>query len=273
MRTPARDVKSNAPGHLSDHPAREPPAIQPRSDLALPSTPRPGVYALAGCKHTPFKRGSSKVTHMFTGLVQSVGRIASIEPVDAGRRLTIDASPWDHRPAVGDSISVNGCCLTVSEIDSALPHRWSFVAIPETLQKTTLGGLSEDSRVNLEHAVSASTLLGGHIVQGHIDGVATVQRINTDGQWRVTLRPERSLMPFIISKGSVALDGVSLTIAGVDPVVGTFDVALIPETLRVTTLSGWTVGQSVNIEADIQTKTIVQTVHNLLAQMRQEGTL
>ncbi len=210
---------------------------------------------------------------MFTGLVQSVGRVARVETVDAGRRLTIDAGPWQHRPSVGDSISVSGCCLTVSTIDPNAPQRWSFVAIPESLQKTTLGNLSEDSPVNLEHAVSASTLLGGHIVQGHVDGVATVQHINTDGQWRVTLRPEPSLMSSIISKGSVALDGVSLTIASVDLAAGTFDVALIPETLRMTTLARWVVSGRVNIEADIVTKTIVQTVHSVMAQMRQGGSL
>ncbi len=203
---------------------------------------------------------------MFTGLVQSVGHLASSQPVPAGRRLTFDFGTWNHRPVIGDSISINGCCLTLSAIEDAGSRPlWSFVAIPETLKKTTLGGLAAGSPVNLEHAVSASTPLGGHIVQGHVDGVAKVTRVQTDGQWRVTLRPPAELMEAIILKGSVALDGVSLTVAGMDSNAGTFDVALIPQTLEATTLAGWQVGAPVNIEADILTKTVVAVVRNVLA--------
>jgi riboflavin synthase len=207
---------------------------------------------------------------MFTGLVQSVGRLTTTQPVPAGRRLTLDVGPWNHRPAIGDSISINGCCLTISAIELSGPSPlWSFVAIPETLEKTTLGRLTTGSSVNLEHAVSASTPLGGHIVQGHVDGVATVARVQTDGQWRVTLKPPSELMDAIILKGSVALDGVSLTVASVDASAGTFDVALIPQTLEATTLASWQVGNPVNIETDILTKTVVAVVRNYLAQIGQ----
>ncbi len=131
----------------------------------------------------------------------------------------------------------------------------AFDAIPETLSKTTLGSLRVGDRVNLEHAAIASTLLGGHIVQGHIDGVGSVATIKTDGQWRVRVKPPRELIRYMTPKGSVSLDGVSLTLAAVGPTW--IEVALIPTTLDKTTLASWRVGSRVNIEADVMAKTIV----------------
>lgn len=194
---------------------------------------------------------------MFTGLVQAVGRVERAETVPTGRRLVIDLGEWSHRPAPGDSIAIDGCCLTVAgEPEGALA---AFDAVPETLAKTTLGGLSVGSRVHLEHAVTGATLMGGHFVQGHIDGVARVDQIQRGADWRVRLRPPADLMRFMIPKGSVALAGVSLTLAEVSPEGGWIEVALIPMTLERTTLGDLAPGDPVNVEADMLVKAVVHT--------------
>jgi len=200
---------------------------------------------------------------MFTGLVQHVGRIASIEPSPAGRRLTIDPAGWDHHPAPGDSICVSGCCLTVVTADG---RGWAFDVVPETLAKTTLGGLARGSRVNLEHAATPTTLLGGHMVQGHVDGVAAVSRVQSGDDWRVEFRPPADLMACVIPKGSVCIDGVSLTLARVEPAAGVFEVALIPTTLEKTTLADLKVGQGVNVEPDAVVKAIVHVLRHFGSQ-------
>ena len=196
---------------------------------------------------------------MFTGLVQHVGRLAATHPSPAGRRLVIDPCGWGHTPSPGDSICVSGVCLTVV---AATPGGLTFDAVPETLAKTTLGALSAGNPVNLEHAATPTTLLGGHIVQGHVDGVATVTRLQTGVGWRVELRPPPELMPCLIPKGSVCLDGVSLTLARVDPVAATFEVALIPTTLERTTLATLKPGDRANIEADAMVKAIVHVLRH-----------
>lgn len=139
-----------------------------------------------------------------------------------------------------------------------------FVAVPETLEKTGLGGLLPGDRVNLEAAVSASTPMGGHVVQGHVDGVGVVERVpgGDGGEWRVRVVPPAGLMRYMVPKGSVCLDGVSLTLAALDPgggdgVGGWIEVVLIPETLERTTLRGWRAGDVVNVEADVLSKTVV----------------
>lgn len=165
----------------------------------------------------------------------------------------VDLRPWAHIPALGDSISVNGCCLTVA---SAGPEV-AFDVIPETLAKTTLGSLAAGETVNLEHAVTASTLMGGHFVQGHVDGVGKVLSVQTKGEWRVRIQPPADLMPFMAPKGSVCVEGVSLTLAAVDPASGWFEVALIPTTLELTTLGSLKAGSAVNLEADMLAKTVV----------------
>ncbi|MEM0983752.1 MAG: riboflavin synthase [Planctomycetota bacterium] len=200
---------------------------------------------------------------MFTGLVQTVGNVVSTQKTAAGTRLVIDPAGWDHLPERGASISVCGCCLTLAEaVGPGEP--WPFDAIPETLAKTTLGGFGAGTKVNLEHAATASTLLGGHIVQGHVDGLAEVVSVKTEGEWRVRLRPPADLMKFVAPKGSVCLDGVSLTVADLDQAAGWFEVALIPETLNKTTLDGWAAGQRVNFEADSMAKTVVNYLENYL---------
>jgi riboflavin synthase len=195
---------------------------------------------------------------MFTGIVQHVGTVDAIRRVDFGARLVIDARGWDHVPCGGDSIAVSGCCLTVSG-DGSTPVEGGILAfdvIRQTLDVTALGDLSEGQGVNLEHAVTPSTMLGGHVVQGHIDGVGVVRDVlESEEEWRVTIEPPADLMDQIVEKGSIAVDGVSLTLARVTD--DAFEVALIPTTLERTTLSRAQVGTRANIETDYIAKTVV----------------
>lgn len=202
---------------------------------------------------------------VFTGLVQAVGKVTQVESVAAGVRFRVDPAGWSHEPADGDSISVNGVCLTVARRPAEIGGGLEFVAVPETLARTTLGGLRAGSRVNLEHALRADSLLGGHVVQGHVDGVGVVERIQRDDGWRIRVRvmehgdPARAetWQQSIVPKGSVAVEGVSLTVAAAGGREGWLEVALIPTTLERTTLGGLREGDRVNIESDIQAKTAV----------------
>ncbi len=199
---------------------------------------------------------------MFTGLVQTIGEVGSIRalsPVGSGVRLLIRTRGWDHKPCPGDSICVSGCCLTLAEPAELVKGEMSmaFDVIPESLSKTRLGSLNEGSRVNIEPSCTPNTLLGGHVVQGHVEGLATIESIETSPGWVVTLKPPGSLMPFITPKGSITIDGISLTIAHVDPSAGTFQVALIPTTLQETTIGAAKVGEVCNIETDILARTVV----------------
>jgi riboflavin synthase len=192
---------------------------------------------------------------MFTGLVQAVGTVAETQKTATGTRLVIDPAPWPYKPALGDSISVSGCCLTVAALDPR--GRWAFDAIPETLAKTTLGTFRPGTKVNLEHAATPTTLLGGHIVQGHIDGLGRVESVETGNEYRLRIKPPAALMEFVSPKGSICVDGVSLTIAALSPTEGWFEVALIPTTLEKTTLATLRSGGPCNLEADAMSKTIV----------------
>lgn len=156
----------------------------------------------------------------------------------------------------GESISVSGCCLTLAEHPGA-DARLSFDVVPETLARTTLGTLRAGSGVNLERSVTPLTLLGGHLVQGHVDGTGVVDRIDRGDGWRVRVSPGRELMEYVAPKGSIAVEGVSLTIAALEPGSGWFEVALIPTTLAVTTLGELRAGHRVNIECDIVVKSMV----------------
>lgn len=195
---------------------------------------------------------------MFTGIIEVMGRVAAIENNEFGAALTIDTQGWDHRPVVGESIAINGCCLTVTEnapgqVD---PARLRFDVIRQTLDLTTLGGLREGDGVNLEHAVRADQMLGGHIVQGHVDGVGEVIAVKkTEEEWRTRVKPPAHLMEYVVPQGSIAIDGVSLTIAAQGD--DWCEVALIPTTLQVTTLGVTDVGSKVNLEADYVAKTVV----------------
>jgi riboflavin synthase alpha subunit len=193
---------------------------------------------------------------MFTGIVQRLAQISSVEPVEFGAVLRVDTRGWDHRPQPGDSIAVNGCCLTVTDDPDGEAGMFRFDVIQQTLRMTTLGDLKAGDMVNLEHAVTASTMLGGHIVQGHIDGVGVVtELLQDDSEWRITIQPPEELRAAIVEKGSVALDGVSLTVASVRGPV--FDVALIPTTIDITTLGQVEIGSRVNLETDYIAKTVI----------------
>ncbi len=196
---------------------------------------------------------------MFTGLVQWVGRVAAADASPAGRRIVVDVQGWGHRAGMGESISVNGCCLTVAGGEG---DRLAFDAVPETLAKTTLGRLSVGSRVNLEHSATVNTLLGGHVVQGHVDGMGEVLRVVRparvgEGEWRVRIGVPGGLMEFVTPKGSVSVEGVSLTVAGLDVGAKWLEVALIPVTLEATTLADLREGEGVNLEMDVFAKTVV----------------
>lgn len=190
---------------------------------------------------------------MFTGLVEGMGRIAALTPDGPGLRLVIDppaemlAGGEANRCQLGDSVALNGCCLTVVAIEN---DTWSFQAGTETLSKTNLGQLRVGDPVNLERALLANARLGGHFVQGHVDGVGTVDFIDRDGDWiTMTFRVPEALAAQMVPKGSITVDGVSLTVVTVTS--DTFSIALIPHTLAVTTLGVRQVGDLVNLETDI----------------------
>lgn len=195
---------------------------------------------------------------MFTGLVEGLGRIAALAPEGPGLRLVI-APPAEmvtetDRVQLGESVAINGCCLTVVAIENGT---WTFQAGTETLSKTNLGRLRVGDPVNLERALPANARLGGHFVQGHVDGVGTVHGIDRDGDWiTMTFRVPEALASQMVPKGSIAVDGVSLTVVTVT--ANTFNVALIPHTLAVTTLGVRAVGDPVNLETDILGKYVRQ---------------
>ena len=193
---------------------------------------------------------------MFTGIIQHSGRIGSVETVDFGRRIWVDLTGWNYRPALGESIAVDGCCLTVAEIaGSAAKVRFDVIA--QTLQVTALGRLAAGATVNLEHAVTPTTLLGGHIVQGHVDGVGRIASVTTNAtEHRLRISPPdaKKAMALIIDKGSIAVSGVSLTVAAVGP--DWFEVALIPTTLELTNLGRLREGDRVNLEYDYIAKIV-----------------
>ena len=198
---------------------------------------------------------------MFTGIVQHLGVVAEIQSTDFGCRLGIDSRRWPHHPAPGESIAVSGCCLTnTAPTDHAEPSSGDdllrFDVIHQTLGLTTLGELAFGDPVNLEPAVTATTLLGGHVVQGHIDGVGVVAALESAGSdRRLRIEPPPELMEYIIPRGSIAMDGVSLTVAEVGD--SFFEVALIPTTLDLTTLGQVGQGHRVNLEIDYLVKTVV----------------
>ncbi len=189
---------------------------------------------------------------MFTGLVEEVGTIAAISPMGQGARVAIRARVVCQGIAIGDSIAVNGACLTAVELH---PDGFVIDAVAETLRRTTLGDAQPGDRVNLERALALGERLGGHLVQGHIDGTGTVVSATPDGEG-VGLRVDapRALMRYIVEKGSIAVDGVSLTVAARDATGLT--VALIPHTIAVTTLGPERVGGRVNLEVDLVAKYI-----------------
>jgi len=200
---------------------------------------------------------------VFTGIVETTGRIIRSRSVPGGRRLCLDAGAVADGCRLGDSICISGVCLTVAAIDAA---RLTFDVITETLDCTNLGRKEVGQCVNLERSLRVGDRLDGHWVQGHVDGTATVVELRRSTDEHVVfLRPDPALSPYVIPKGSITLDGISLTIAalrGED-----FSVALIPTTLERTTFGSLAVGDLINIESDILARTIVHR----LDQWREAG--
>jgi len=194
---------------------------------------------------------------MFTGLIEELGTVSSVEPIDGGVRIAIDASLVTSDIGNGDSIAVNGVCLTA--LDTSAERFYADVS-PETLARTTIGRLAPGTRVNLERAVTPSTRLGGHIVQGHVDTRGTFISAVSDGEfWTVKIGFPPEFARYLIFKGSVAVEGISLTVAALNE--RDFDIAVIPKTWQLTDLSTLKNGDEVNLEADL----IVKYVERLVA--------
>lgn len=188
---------------------------------------------------------------MFTGIVEKTVQVLAVADRPQSRRLTLHCGWNDVR--LGESVAINGCCLTVAAIEGP---NLGFDVVTETLNKTNLGGLQAGDRVHVERSLRVGDRLHGHFVQGHVDGVAQlVDAVFAEGETRLRLHAPRDLMKFIVPKGSVALDGVSLTVAALDD--EKFEVALIPTTLAVTELGNRKTGYAYNLEADVLSKTIV----------------
>lgn len=184
---------------------------------------------------------------MFTGLVEEMGTIESVEARAPGHRLRVRAAAVLADARVGDSLAVDGCCLTVVERDG---ERFAVDAVPETLARTTLGERRAGDRVNLERALRLDQRLGGHLVQGHVDGVGVVRAMAREGDGvRMTLEIPAAIARFVAEKGSLAVDGVSLTVAR--ELGDGCEIALIPHTLGHTTAGGYRPGRRVNLEVDL----------------------
>jgi riboflavin synthase len=199
---------------------------------------------------------------MFTGLIETLGLIRRLESAGEGVRLEIEAPAFDD-VAAGDSIAVNGCCLTaVTTAGGVL----GFECVPETLRRTTLGGLAAGMRVNLERSLRLDQRLGGHLVQGHVDRIGDVQSVVAEGEGkRIAFRLDAETAPFVAEKGSIAVDGTSLTVAAVGP--EHFEVAYIPYTLEHTVAGGYRAGTKVNLEVDL----VARYVARLLGAASREG--
>ena len=187
---------------------------------------------------------------MFTGIVREVGRVVSLDGDGAGRRLEIDAPATAPGVAIGDSVSVGGCCLTVVTVGHG---RIGFDVVPETLARTSLARLAPGERVNVEPALRAGEPLGGHYVQGHVDAVGRVRSVDRgDDGTRVWVDAPDEVLRYVVLKGSIAVDGTSLTVSGLDD--AGFEVALVPHTLDATTLGELAPGDPVNLEPDVLAK-------------------
>ena len=199
---------------------------------------------------------------MFTGLIQVICTVKSARPTGKTMVLAVDLGEMARDAKIGDSIAINGVCLTVSEMAGSCA---SFEVSSETLAKSTIGGLKPNSKVNAESALRAGDRMGGHFVQGHIDGTGTIKAVERhDGFADIRFAAGPELLSQMVVKGSVAIDGISLTIAGMGQ--GTFIVAVIPQTLAATTLGSAKVGDSVNIETDIIVKTVKRQLESILPQ-------
>ena len=187
---------------------------------------------------------------MFTGIVRERGRVVAAEANGGGIYLRVEARETAAAARPGDSIAVAGCCLTTTAVEDG---NLEFDAVPETIARTNLGRLAEGAEVNLEPALRAGEPLGGHFVQGHVDGVGRVRSLEPDGEGaRLRLELDPELLRYCVQKGSLTVEGVALTVAALDE--DGVEIALVPFTLRETTLSGLRTGDEVNVEVDLLAK-------------------
>ena len=203
---------------------------------------------------------------MFTGIVQAKVKVSEISDQQQFRRLTLEVPvQLLQNLERGASIAINGTCLTVTEFSLLESHSWvSFDVIDETLAKTNLGGLTTGALVNFERSLTFGREIGGHLVSGHVHGTAEILAVSQSGaNWRVDIELKREFKPYVLSKGFISIDGISLTVG--EATAQSFSLHLIPETLEVTTLGQRKAGDRVNIELDQQTVTIVDTVERVLA--------
>lgn len=189
---------------------------------------------------------------MFTGIVQALGRIVAVDPTAGGASLRVDPDGWGADAGIGDSIAVNGVCLTLAERDAG---DLRFDAVPETINRTNLGLLKPGDLVNLERPLRLGAALDGHLVQGHVDGTGEVVEVRPEGTGRrIRIRLPAGLERFVIEKGSITVDGISLTVAAIEG--AEFEVAIIPHTWEVTALRDRPAGARVNIEIDMMARYI-----------------
>ncbi|MBM3678256.1 MAG: riboflavin synthase [Actinobacteria bacterium] len=187
---------------------------------------------------------------MFTGIVREIGKVAEVHGEHGGSRLVVEAPLTAASVAIGDSIAIDGVCLTAVAVS---PPTVAFQAVPETLRRTGLGRLHAGRAVNVEPALRAGDALGGHLVQGHVDGVGRVESVEWEGDGlRVFVAAPPEILRYCVEKGSITVDGVSLTVAEVGG--DSFGVALVPHTLRATTFSDLAPGREVNLEVDVIAK-------------------
>ena len=189
---------------------------------------------------------------MFTGLVERIGKVENVIELENAREFVISVSDDEFLKGaiLGESISTSGVCLTATELTE---RSFKVTAVEETLRRSTLGAIVEGSSVNLERALAAGARFGGHIVQGHVDAVADVVSVREEGESRwITFQPPSELMRYIVEKGSICLDGISLTVANTS--YNKFSIALIPHTWEVTTAANWQAGVKVNVEVDVVAK-------------------
>jgi len=194
---------------------------------------------------------------VFTGIVRERGRVVSVDGGGDGLRLEIEAPATAGRAAIGDSVSISGCCLTVVQVQDG---RVGFDAVPETLSRSTLGDLRTGADVNLEPALRVGEALGGHYVQGHVDGLGRVRSVQPEGNGaRVWVEAPEEVLRYCVEKGSITVDGVSLTVAAIAD--DAFAVALVPHTLEATTLGSLGAGDRVNLEVDVLAKYDERLIH------------
>ena len=197
---------------------------------------------------------------MFTGLVEECGRVVGLHRRGHAADLVVEAPVVSQDARIGDSIAVNGCCLTVVRIEG---NQLTFEAVPETLDRTTLGDLRAEAKINLERSLAVGARLGGHFVQGHIDGVGTITSVETvENAVVMSIETPSQLRRYLVEKGSVAVDGVSLTVASLTPVG--FTIWTIPHTREVTTLGSRKPGDGVNLECDLLGKYVERLLETSL---------